>query len=259
MNLNLAGHFAPLVTPFTDGGETVSEVRLARLVRHLKRNGIAGFVVCSNTGEFTTVTTSERKTVLEIVLRESGGLPVLAHCTRIGTLQTLDLVRHAAEKGARAAVVMPPYFGMYSDEEIEGHIRSIVAHAGLPIILLDPQHCVRANARERLSNLPNLCYAEGMEQTFHARYGVYPAGPGSDEFVVDNAIVSPMIQLVPSACNSDADLKPLSNLLARHGRARVGKAALNEMEVEVGPPRPPALPLGPEHRLELVSVLRAYL
>src|SRR5438477_12684261 len=113
--LGLAGLFAPLATPFTDGGETVSEVRLARLVRHLLAQGIAGLACCTETGEFITVNTSERKQVLEIVIREAHGTPVLAHCTRLGTSQTLDLCQHAARHGAKAAVVMPPYFGRYSD------------------------------------------------------------------------------------------------------------------------------------------------
>ena len=136
--LGLSGLFAPVSTPFTDDGETVSEIRLARLVRHLLAHGISGLVCCTETGEFITVNTSERKQVLEIVLREARSVPVLAHCTRLGTAQTIDLCQHAARHGARAAVVMPPYFGTYADQEIEQHLRRIVQHANLPVIVVDP-------------------------------------------------------------------------------------------------------------------------
>lgn len=255
MKLELSGLFAPLVTPFTDAGESVSEVRLARLVRHLIEKGVDGFVTSSITGEFTTTTTSERKSVLEIVMREAGGRPVLAHCTRLGTLQTLDLVRHAGDTGARAAIVMPPYFGSFSDEEIENHIRTIAHHASIPVVVLDPAHCLRSNTRSNLSTLSNLCYAESMEGTFNERFGVFPAGPGSDEFVLEEAIISPMVQLDVPGCRSEKDLRPLSNMIARYGRARVAKAALNGMEIEVGPPRTPTLPLDHEHQQELLALL----
>src|SRR6185436_2306742 len=105
------------------------------------------------TGEFITVSTAERKQVLEILLREAHGVPVLAHCTRLGTAQSLDLCQHAARHGARAAVIMPPYFGRYSEEEIEQHLRLIAQHAGLPVIVVDPQHLVRSDIKETLGSL----------------------------------------------------------------------------------------------------------
>src|SRR5579862_6608735 len=149
--LGLSGLFAPIVTPFTDDGGAISEVRLARLIRHLAENGVVGFVVCSETGEFTTVTSGERKQMLEFLAREARGIPILAHCTRLGTSQCMDLCQHAARHGARAAVVMPPYFGQFNDDEIEQHLRRIVQHANLPIILVDPSHQVRSKSRESLS------------------------------------------------------------------------------------------------------------
>src|SRR5579871_5649276 len=98
--LDIAGFFAPVVTPFTDDGNTVSEIRLARLVRHLTERGVSGFVCGTETGEFLTTSVSERKQVLEIVMREAHGMPVLAHCSMIGTAQTIDLCQHSARHGA---------------------------------------------------------------------------------------------------------------------------------------------------------------
>lgn len=255
--LGLSGIFAPIVTPFTDDGATVSEIRLARVVRHLLKSGVTGFVCTTETGEFTTISASERKQVLEIVKREAHGAIVLAHCTRLGTAQTLDLCQHATRHGAEAAVVMPPYFGQYSDEEIEQHIRSIVQHAGLPIIVVDPQHQLRTDLRERLKNLTELYHAETTEHAFRSRFAVDPIGSGSDEFALEEAVVSPLVQIDPAAAlNPDADLHPLARMVAQHGRAQLAKAALSLLDLEVGPPRAPGLPLSHDLRRELGALIQ---
>ena len=40
-----------------------------------------------------------------LLVREAHGAMVLAHCTRLGTSQCMDLCQHAARHGAEAAVV----------------------------------------------------------------------------------------------------------------------------------------------------------
>jgi dihydrodipicolinate synthase/N-acetylneuraminate lyase len=255
--LELAGRFAPIVTPMTDDGGSVSEIRLARLVKHLLENGVQGFVCGTETGEFATTITAERKAVLEILMRETHGLPVLAHCTCIGTAQALDLCQHAARHGALAAVLMPPHYGIYSDEELEHHIRSIVNHAGLPVIVVDPQHVLRAATMESLDNLRQLYYGECPEAAFRTRFAVDPIGAGSDEFVLGDLIVSPLIQVDPVASLAvDSDLHPIARLIGRYGRPRVAKAALNLRDIEVGPPRLPVLPLPHEVGVELQAVIQ---
>jgi dihydrodipicolinate synthase/N-acetylneuraminate lyase len=255
--LGLAGLIAPIVTPFTDDGDSISEVRLARLIRHLIAEGVTGFACCTETGEFTTVSASERKQVLEIVMREAHGATVLAHCTRLGTAQALDLCQHASRHGAKAAILMPPYFGKFSDEEVEHHVRRIVQHAGLPVIVVDPDHLIRSNMQANLANLPELFFAESAEAAFRMRFAVDPIGAGSDEFVLEDAVISPLVQIDPKAStDSYARLHEIGKMVALFGRARVAKAALNLRDIEVGPPRSPVLPLGDDARRRLVSLVQ---
>ncbi len=253
--LGLTGLFAPIVTPFTDGGGSVSEIRLARLLKHLQSMGINGFVCCSETGEFTTVSAVERKQTLEIVIREARGAPVLAHATRLGTAQSLDLCQHAGRHGAKAAVMMPPYFGTHSDDEIEQHFRTIVQHAGLPVIIVDPDHRIRHGLMDSLSALPELHFAETPEAAMRSRFAVDPIGSGSDEFVIEEAVVSPLIQIDPKGVVEGANFHKLSRIIGDFGRVRVAKAALNLRDIEVGPPRAPVLALPHAAVLELDSVI----
>lgn len=253
--IGLTGLFAPLATPLTDDADTISEIRVARLVRHLTTAGVDGFVVCSDTGEFTTVNTGERKQMLELVLRESRGMPVLAHCTRLGTAQALDLCQHAGRHGARAAIVMPPYFGTYDDDEIAQHLKRIVNHAGLPVIVVDPTHLLRTEMREELKTISNLYFAESLESNFFSRFVIEDSGMASDEFALEEAVVSPLIQIDPWGCRrEDADLKPIAAIVRQFGRARVAKAALAARDIEVGPPRAPVQPL-PHVHLRAVELL----
>jgi dihydrodipicolinate synthase/N-acetylneuraminate lyase len=242
--LGLSGLFAPIVTPLTDDGDSVSEIRLARVVRHLTNAGVDGFVVCTETGEFTTTNTGERKQMLELVLRESRGMPVLAHCTRLGTAQALDLCQHAGRHGARAAVIMPPYFGVYDDDEIAQHLRRISQHAGLPIIVVDPMHRVHNEMRQGLQTIPNLHFAQNLTAAFHARLATDQSAISSDEFAIEEAVVSPLIQIDPrGSMDPEADLTAIAGIVRQFGHARVAKAAYACRDIEVGPPRSPVLPL----------------
>ncbi|HWA82116.1 MAG TPA: hypothetical protein VG820_01680, partial [Fimbriimonadaceae bacterium] len=132
-----------------------------------------------------------------------------------------------------------------------------VAHAGLPIILVDPLHAVRADMRQRLENMPDLYFAQTLEGSLHARLAIDPTGASSDEFAFDEAVVSPLLQIDPKAVHDpDADLRPLARLVATYGRARVAKAALNERDIEVGPPRGPVLTLRHEPTQELLKIVQ---
>ncbi len=87
-------------TPFTDDGTALSEVRLARLVREVLKRPIEGVVVAPDAGEFWALTVDERKTLLEMVLREvRGAVPVWCHVSSLRTATSLDLAQHAEQFG----------------------------------------------------------------------------------------------------------------------------------------------------------------
>ena len=211
--ISLTGRLTSLVTPFTDDGSALSEVRLVRLLRFFADS--QGFTLASDAGEFTTVSGSERKQLLEIVLREVGGKPVVVHATRQGTAQTLDLAQHAARHGARAALVMPPYYGAFSAKEVSDHLRTIAKYAGLPILVVDPQSRIDADVLEGLRDVPDLTLCQGNSAIWTC--GELSSGLGAPE---------------------------LDRLGSEHDPAAVAKAYLSLRDVEVGRPRPPRAPLG---------------
>jgi dihydrodipicolinate synthase/N-acetylneuraminate lyase len=224
-----------LVTPFTDDGGSLSEVRLARVVRHVVSRGTSGLVVCSDTGEFATLSPGERKAVLEIVLRESqASLPVIAHVSSLGTATCIDLAQHAARHGARAAVMMPPYYGQWTPAEVEGHIRSVATYANLPLIVVDPLLVLTAASREALSTLPRLAIAG--------------AGSRSDRFEWQGHRISPECGIFPADSS-------ILQFLERLNPAGAIKTALHLQGVDAGPTRPPVRGLASEDERLLARLL----
>lgn len=221
--LALTGRLISLVTPFTDDGSAISEVRLVRLLRHL--SDAPGFAVATEAGEFTSLAISERKQLAEWTLRESGGKPVVVHATCLGTAQTLDLCQHASRHGARAAAVMPPYFGTYSDEELISHLRQIGRYAGLPILICDPQRLLGSEVTDALATMSELTLCNGPSWRFSA-----------------------------GALSSGLGLAELDDLGRRFAPESVAKAWFESQDVEVGQPRSPRAPLSDEGRAQLRSV-----
>lgn len=238
--LDLRGHFAPLVTPFTDDGSGVSEIRLARLVRKLQDYGVSGFVVCSEAGEFTCLSFSERKFVLEMVLRESqGALPVLAHVSTLSTSSSLDLAQHAKRHGGRAGILMPPYYPTYTQTEIEWHYRTLTQYSDLPLIAVDPLHRIEEPLQETLRSVGRLELAGGVSR--------------SDCFEIPPANIEIQAGLpIELSKASGADISALG---LRYGSAKVLKAALLELDIEVGPLRKPLENLESDVRKQVEEII----
>lgn len=74
--MDFSGIWIPLVTPFRGGA--VDTDALARLVRHLAAQGVAGFVPCGSTGEAAMLEADEQQRVLATTVAAAGGLPVFA-------------------------------------------------------------------------------------------------------------------------------------------------------------------------------------
>ncbi len=221
----LAGRFVPIVTPFTDDGATLSEVRLSRLLRHYIQLGFDGFVLASETGEFPTQSLAERKSLVEFVMRHSqNAIPVVVNVTSLSTSFSLDLAQHAARHGARAVILAPPFLGPYSQSEHVQHIQMVGKHSKLPIIVVDPHHALQEEGIAVISHLPNVHIAWPFPDVESA---------SADWFRCYGIEVSPVFGISESK-NADFVLR---------NRAAVTKTLLLDSDLEVGSPRMPTLPI----------------
>lgn len=257
--LDLHGLFSPIPTAFTDDGSSLSEVRQARLVRRLVAQGVDGLVVGTELGEFTALSHGERKQLVEWVVRDAHGAPVLANVSSLSTSVSLDLAQHAARHGARAAILTPPFFGDFGEDEVVAFFRTVAQYAGLPLIAIDPFDDFAGDLRSRVLELPGVWVARPLDQAGYASLAVFGlAHP--DEFALGEAVCTPLAGLATEAVRACIHVSgpgpvALRNALRQLSLMRAVKAAFEELGVQVGAPRGPATGLGAESRKKLAACL----
>ena len=74
---DLAGVFAPMVTPFRQDGVTIDFAWIPYHLQYLESQGLDGVVPMGTTGEGPSLSVNERKAVLDTVLARRGKLKVI--------------------------------------------------------------------------------------------------------------------------------------------------------------------------------------
>jgi len=246
--IEATGRLVPLVTPFTDDQSTVSEVRLARAMMRLRNSGVEGYVVCSDAGEFTTLSISERKHVLELVMRENQtGLPVLVNVSAISSNIALDLAQHAKRHGARGIIAIPPYYGQFTQAEIAVHFRFIANHGGLPLLRFVLENQYGMIDHELLKD------HTGIRTVDPAFEDAIWENPSLDEFSFGEITCTPMGLLAMFGEVIAEEKESFKNAFQTYGTARVIKALGDLMDFEQGPPRTPVQPIPHELAVMLAS------
>ncbi|KAL4997458.1 hypothetical protein BDV10DRAFT_201897 [Aspergillus recurvatus] len=134
-DLNLHGILVALITPFTDDKTAIDESRLESHIKHMLDAGIHGLVPGGSTGEFTTLSLSERKQLTELCVRFAGGrVPVIAGTGATSTADAVELAVHAKQVGAAAVMVVPPFYDPVNLEQLTELFAEIHEKSTLPIM-----------------------------------------------------------------------------------------------------------------------------
>lgn len=124
-----------LITPFTDDLQ-VDFAALKKLVSFQIDNGIDYMVVLGTTGESATLTSEEKKKVIQTVVEENNKriplvLGIGGNCTAkvVEELETTDLTAFDA------VLSVSPYYNKPSQEGIYQHYKAVAAASSRPVIL----------------------------------------------------------------------------------------------------------------------------
>lgn len=132
-----SGIWIPLVTPLRNGA--VDRPALARLVRHLALQGVAGFVVCGSTGEAAMLSPDEQDMVLATVLDAAGAAPVLMGLAGVRpdavAQRSKDLA--ARHPGVAAFLLAPPAYVKPSQAGLLHFFGTVADAAPRPLVLYD--------------------------------------------------------------------------------------------------------------------------
>ena len=127
--------FVAALTPVNRQGQFDAGIA-GDLLGMLRQKGVDGIVVMGTTGEFSSFTVAERRRVLEAMARARGALDVFCHVGCANLPDTLELLAHAADTGAEAALVLPPYY--YKSPKVDGlerFFRTVLDAARIPVLL----------------------------------------------------------------------------------------------------------------------------
>jgi 4-hydroxy-tetrahydrodipicolinate synthase len=132
------GVLIPLITPF-DEKQKVDEDVMRQLVDFYVKTSVQGLFVLGSSGQGPAMSLPERRRAAEVALGEARGrIPVIVHVGTADGESTVELARHAAEKGASAIGVVPPYYySDHSEYEIVAHYKQVAQAVNLPIYIYE--------------------------------------------------------------------------------------------------------------------------
>lgn len=128
------GSFPALVTPFSNGA--VDWDTLKKLVEWHIAQGSHGIVPVGTTGESPTLSHEEHNEVVRVVVETvAKRVPVIAGAGSNATAEGIELIRHAEENGADAALVVTPYYNKPTQRGMVAHFTAMHDACNLPIII----------------------------------------------------------------------------------------------------------------------------
>ena len=135
MNWMAASIIPPLATPLKDQDELDYD-GMERLIAHVLAGGVSGIFVLGTTGEGPSLSYRLRCDVIRTACQIAPKrVPVLAGITDTSYTDSLKLAAVAAEAGASAVAVAPPFYLTYSQAELLRYVERLAADSPLPIYL----------------------------------------------------------------------------------------------------------------------------
>lgn len=108
----------------------------ARTVDRLVLAGVDGLLVLGSAGEGPVLQDDLAAEVVSVSVAAAGGrLPVVTCCAGQTTKVTLQRIDQAAEAGASAVLLLPPFYYPLSQRQLRAFVNQVVARASLPLIL----------------------------------------------------------------------------------------------------------------------------
>ena len=284
----------PLATPFDgeDDGLAVDHDALAALVSHVVDGGVDALVPCGTTGEFASLTPDEQRAVVETTVEAApADVPVVAGASATSVGEARARVAAAADAGADAAMVLPPYY--HTSTKPVGDQRffdAVAADSPLPIYLYNipatvggriaPETVAAAAAHESVVGIKDssgdLAHVSGVLAEAPDGFQVYQ---GFDALLVPAVYtgatggINALSHLVPGAMTDAVDavragdhdraraiqrerIDALFRFCAKHGFAPAIKVALAaEGVIPSAEVRPPLVLPGEADRAEIVGTV----
>ncbi|GAB3272001.1 dihydrodipicolinate synthase family protein [Larkinella harenae] len=154
------GVYPALLTPFTASDELDLPLFVKNLHAQLDA-GVHGLIIAGSLGEVSTLTGSEKLSLLESA-RETvnGRVPVIMNIAETTTREAVRGAREAEEKGADGLMLLPPMRYFADARETVEFFKAIAQETSLPIMIynnpIDYKIMTTVAMFEELAKLPNI-------------------------------------------------------------------------------------------------------
>jgi dihydrodipicolinate synthase/N-acetylneuraminate lyase len=135
MKLPLTGIIPPMVTPLR-GRDELDVAGLERVIERILAGGVSGLFLLGTTGEGPSLSYRLRRELIDRACKQiNRRAPVLVGITDTAFVESVNLARHAANAGADALVVAPPYYMPEGQPELLEWLDHLVPELPLPLFL----------------------------------------------------------------------------------------------------------------------------
>lgn len=139
----LRGIIPPMVTPLSADDELDRE-SLEKLIEHMIHGGVHGLFVCGTTGEGPSLGYDLRRELIRTTCQQAKErIPVLVGILDTSKTEMLSMARFAADAGADALVLAPPYYAPLGQPDLIHCVTTFARETPLPLYLYnlpDPRH-----------------------------------------------------------------------------------------------------------------------
>lgn len=134
-NSKFYGAGVALTTPFHKYG-TVDFTSLGILINHVVDGGIDYVVALGTTSEAATLTSDERKAVLDFIIENvNKRVPIVVGIGGNNTQSLVESIKHFDFEGIDAILSVTPYYNKPNQKGLYYHYKAIASISPLPIIL----------------------------------------------------------------------------------------------------------------------------
>ena len=189
-----------LITPFTKDG-AVDDAAVRRLARRQIEAGVHFLVPCGTTGETPTLSDTEKRRVVELVVEEAAGqVPVLAGAGGYDTREVAHAAKEMEKAGATGLLSVTPYYNKPTPEGLFQHFSTVADATQLPIVLYNVPGRTGCNMDAatiaRLATIPHVVGVKEASGNIQQMAEVLRAVP--PDFLVlsgDDAITVPLMAI----------------------------------------------------------------
>jgi 4-hydroxy-tetrahydrodipicolinate synthase len=287
--MRFEGIIPAVTTPFDAAGE-VDVAALRSNLAALLEAGVHGIVANGTMGEAGSLSTAERRLVVETVAEEAAGrVPVIVGISSSTATAAIGLAADARAAGATAFMTLPPLGYRGDAEEVVAFYRAVGEAAGLPLMAynnpeasgVDMPTELLVRLFDEVEQVVAVKECSGDARRIAALLNAAPdleVLVGGDDWALEGFCagstgwVSGVADVAPADCvalwdacrAADLDrareiyrrLLPLARFDMRPKLVQFFKAAMDERGLAGGDCRPPRMPLTESERAELADALR---